>query len=158
VEWIPTFEKATRPYGGLTYRIGHRLVDDYLEFASWRARPNTVRAYAYDLLVFIRVVGKEPTEVTTKDVLDFIVAQRRPRSGVENVVRISDGGSGLSAATIKRRLAAVSSFYGYLLTRGEGGVSENPVPKGGWVRNPVAISQQCELNAGWGVIGRTLIR
>jgi site-specific recombinase XerC len=36
----------------------------------------------------------------------------------------------LSAATIKRRLAAVSSFYGYLVTRGDTAVTANPVPKG----------------------------
>ena len=33
------------------------------------------------------------------------------------MVRIADGSAGLSAATIKRRLAAVSSLYGYLITR-----------------------------------------
>jgi len=36
----------------------------------------------------------------------------------------------LSAATIKRRLAAVSSFYGYLITRDDVAVSTNPVPRG----------------------------
>jgi integrase len=74
------------------------------------------------------VVGKEPVEVTSRDVLDFVRAQQRPRAGAEKVVRISDGGAGLSASTIKRRLAAVSGFYGYLVTRG--GVSVNPVPRG----------------------------
>ena len=38
--------------------------------------------------------------------------------------------SGLSAATIRRRLAAVSGFYGYLITRGDVGVEINPVPRG----------------------------
>jgi hypothetical protein len=28
------------------YRVGHELVDEFLEFASGRARPSTVRAYA----------------------------------------------------------------------------------------------------------------
>jgi integrase/recombinase XerD len=46
------------------------------------------------------------------------------------VVRIADGSAGLSAATIKRRLAAVSSFYGYLITRDDVEVSANPVPRG----------------------------
>jgi site-specific recombinase XerD len=46
------------------------------------------------------------------------------------VVRISDGLSGLSAATIKRRLAAVSCLYGYLITRDDAGISANPVPHG----------------------------
>jgi integrase/recombinase XerD len=46
------------------------------------------------------------------------------------VARISDGGSGLSAATVRRRLAAVSAFYGYLFVRGDVGVATNPVPRG----------------------------
>ena len=89
-----------------------------------------MRAYAHDLSVFFGVVGKEPAEVTPKDVLRFVTAQRRPRKGAENVVRISDGESGLSTSTIKRRLAAVSSLYGYLVIRGDAGVVTNPVPRG----------------------------
>jgi len=88
-----------------------------------------VRCHAHDLCVFFAVVAKDPTEVTPKDVMAFVTAQRRPRPGAENVVRI-DGGSGLSAATIKRRLAAVSSLYGYLITRDDVGVTVNPVPRG----------------------------
>ncbi|HET7721856.1 MAG TPA: hypothetical protein VFK43_17940, partial [Acidimicrobiales bacterium] len=34
------------------------------------------------------------------------------------------------AATIKRRLAAVSALYGYLVVRGDAGVTANPVPHG----------------------------
>jgi site-specific recombinase XerD len=89
---------------------------------------NTLRAYAHDLKVFFSVVAKEPAAVQPGDVLDFVVAQQRPRSGSEKVVRISDGGAGLSTSTIKRRLAAVSSFYGYLVVRGV--VAANPVPRG----------------------------
>ena len=62
----------------------------------------------HDLRVFFSVT-KEPTEVTPKDVMAFVTAQRRPQPGAEKVVRIAAGSSGLSAATIKRRLAAVSS-------------------------------------------------
>jgi len=129
VVWSPSFECRVRPDGEHEYRVGHEMVDEFLEFVAGRARPNTVRAYAHDLSVFFSVVAKEPTEVTPKDVLGFVTAQRRPRPGAENVVRI-DGGSGLSAATIKRRLAAVSSLYGYLVTRGDTGVTVNPVPRG----------------------------
>jgi hypothetical protein len=75
----------------------------------------------------------------------------------ENVVRISDGGSVLSSATIRRRLAAVSAFYGSLITRGDVGVETNPVPRGlptrGDVR-PISASADSET-AGWdGPIGR----
>jgi site-specific recombinase XerD len=130
VVWCPSFENSLRSDGEVQYRVGHELVDEYLEFASGRARPSTVRAYAHDLTVFFRVVGKEPSEVTTKDVLAFVTNQRRPRNGAENVVRISDGGSGLSTSTIKRRLAAVSSLFCYLVVRGDAGVVSNPVPRG----------------------------
>ena len=80
-----------------------------------------MRAYAHDLKTFFTVVGKDPVEVRAKDVFGFITAQQRARAGAENVARISDGGSGLSAATIRRRLAAVSAFYGYLIARGDVG-------------------------------------
>ena len=129
MEWIPSFECHVRPDGEHVYRIGHQLIDEFLEFVVGRARPNTVRAYAHDLSVFFSVVHKDPLEVRPKDVMNFVTAQRRPKPGSENVVRI-DGSAGLSAATIKRRLAAVSSFYGYLITRDDVAVSANPVPRG----------------------------
>ena len=129
MQWSPTFECHVRPDGEHEYRIGHLLVDEFLEFVVGRARPNTVRAYAHDLSVFFWVVKKDPVEVRPKDVMAFVTAQRRPKPGSENVVRI-DGSAGLSAATIKRRLAAVSSFYGYLITRDDVAVTANPVPRG----------------------------
>ncbi|MGK0277070.1 MAG: integrase/recombinase XerD [Ilumatobacter sp.] len=129
MSWSPSFGfEVVR--GERSYRLGHVLVDEFLEFAAGRCRPATVRAYAHDLKVFFEVVGKEPSEVTSADVLGFVTAQQRPRAGAENLVRISDGGSGLSAATIKRRLAAVSSLFGYLMVRGDTGVVANPVPRG----------------------------
>ncbi len=130
MQWSPVFECSVGPDGEKTYRVGHELVDEFLEFASVRCRPSTVRAYAHDLKVFFAFVDKQPAEVTPKDVLAFIVGQQRSRNGVDNVVRISDGGSGLSAATVKRRLAAVSSLFGYLVLRGDAGVTANPVPRG----------------------------
>ena len=126
--WTPLFECLVRADGEREYRVGHELVDEFLEFVSGRARPNTVRAYAHDLKVFFSVVEKAPVEVTPADVLAFVTEQNRPREGADNVVRISDGRAGLSASTIKRRLAAVSSLYGYLVTKGD--VTVNPVPRG----------------------------
>ncbi len=130
MEWSPSFECHVRPDGEHVYRIGHQLIDEFLEFVVGRARPNTVRAYAHDLSVFFTVVKKDPAEVRPKDVMTFVTVQRRPKPGAENVVRIADGSAGLSAATIKRRLAAVSSFYGYLITRDDVDVTDNPVPRG----------------------------
>ena len=126
--WTPSFRCLLRADGEREYRVGHELVDEFLEFVSVRARPNTVKAYAHDLKVFFSVVGKEPVEVIPADVLAFVVEQNRPRDGADNVVRISDGRAGLSASTIKRRLAAVSSLYGYLVTKGT--VTVSPVPRG----------------------------
>jgi site-specific recombinase XerD len=131
VVWSPQVRRIAREGDHPDrYVVGHPLVDDVLDFASGRARPNTVRAYAHDLKAFFAVVNKEPGEVRAADVLGFVDGQRRARAGAENVMRISDGGSGLSSATIRRRLAAVSAFYGYLITRGDAGVETNPVPRG----------------------------
>ena len=127
--WSPLLVSVVEG-GRCRYRLGHELVDEFLEFAAGRCRPNTVRAYAHDLKAFFDVVGKDPVEVTTKDVFAFVVAQQRPRPGAENRVRISDGQAGLSASTIRRRLAAVSSLFGYLVVRGDTGVITNPVPRG----------------------------
>lgn len=129
--WSPQVRRIAREGAGADiYVVGHRLVDEFLDFAAGRARPNTVRAYAHDLKAFFTVVAKDPVDVRAADVFGFVKAQRRARAGAENVVRISDGGSGLSNATVRRRLAAVSAFYGYLVTRGDAGVETNPVPRG----------------------------
>jgi site-specific recombinase XerD len=134
--WEPSFQSVVRADGSRACGVGHPLVDEFLDFVAGRARPNTVVAYAYDLVVFFGLVGKEPAEVTTRDVLAFIAAQQRPRDGDGNVVRLSDGRAGLSTATIRRRLAAVSSLYGYLVARGDVGVETNPVPRGLPTRSP----------------------
>ena len=78
--WCPLFQSRVRADGGREYRVGHELVDEFLEFASGRARPSTVRAYAHDLSVFFGVIPKEPKDVTPKDVLRFVTAQREPRT------------------------------------------------------------------------------
>ena len=114
--------------GADIYVVGHPLVDEFLCFAAGRARPNTVRAYAHDLKTFFTVVAKDPSRSAPRTCSGFITAQRRARVGAENVVRISDGGSGLSDATIRRRLAAVSAFYGYLIARGDLGVETTRCP------------------------------
>ncbi|MCV7035713.1 integrase [Mycobacterium heckeshornense] len=121
------------PVGGGVLRLGHELVDDYLGMVAARARPNTVLAAAFDLKVFFTEVAKAPEEVTDADVLSFIAAQRQPRRGAE-VVRIDDGEAGLSARTIKRRLASVAGLFEYLIVRGV--VSRNPVPQGLSTRTP----------------------
>jgi len=110
-------------------RLGHPLLDAYLELVAARARPNTLLAHAFDLKVFFSIVVKDPVEVTSADVLAFIKAQRQPRRGAK-IIRLEDGESGLAARTIKRRLATVTGLYEYLLVRGDTGVTRNPVPRG----------------------------
>ena len=127
-----------RPAGGDVggvITLGHPLLDAYIELVTARARWNTVLATAFDLKVFFSIVAKDPADVVTADVLAFIKEQRRPRRGTK-VVRIEDGEAGLSARTIKRRLATVAGLYEYLIVRGDMGLSRNPVPRGLAMRRP----------------------
>jgi len=133
--FTPCLLRAAHPSGGELIRLGHPLLDAYLDLVTARARPNTVLATAFDLKVFFGVVDKDPVEVLTSDVLAFIKAQREPRLGAK-VVRIEDGESGLSARTIKRRLASIAGLYEYLTIRGDTVVSHNPVPRGLALRRP----------------------
>jgi site-specific recombinase XerD len=112
--------------GELLVRVGVPVLDDYLRFVAVRARPNTVLATAYDLLVFFRQVDKVPAEVSSADVFGFIGAQRTGGGGRRLHVVVD--GAGLSARTVRRRLSSVSGLFGYLLARGE--VAVNPVPRG----------------------------
>jgi integrase/recombinase XerD len=123
----PCLVRSVTPAGDLNVRLGQPLLDDYLQFVAARARPNTVLAAAFDLKVFFEWAAKEPRRVTQADVIDFIAAQRAPRS---NVVRLSDGGGGLAASTVARRLSTLSGFFSYLVARADAGVKANPVPRG----------------------------
>jgi len=136
--FMPCLSRRVLGDTGVEVRLGHELLDDYLRFVAARCRPNSVLAAGYDLKVFFTIVGKDPVEVTTTDVLDFIAAQRLPVHG-GNVVRFDDGEKGLSARTIARRLATLSGLYGYLSTRNL--VTASPVPTGLSVRLPTSRQQ-----------------
>jgi len=112
--------------GEARYRLGDPLADRYLEFVAGRARPNTLRAVAFDLKAFFTVVAKDPVAVAAADVFEFLAHQRGDRT----VLRLADRESGLSARTIARRLSSVSGFYAYLVARGDTAVLANPVPRG----------------------------
>ena len=90
---FPVLVRSVSPSGETRYVLGDPVVDRYLEFVGGRCRANTLRAATHDLKTFFTVVDKDPLEVTTADVFDFVAHQRGDRS----VVRISDGLSGLSA-------------------------------------------------------------
>jgi site-specific recombinase XerD len=128
---FPCLVRSVSSCGETSYALGDPLVDRYLEFVRGRCRANTLRATAFDLKTFFTIVRKPPVEVRPADVFDFLLAQR----GDRNVVRISDGESGLSARTIARRLSSVSGFYAYLIARGDTAVTSNPVPRGLATRN-----------------------
>jgi len=130
VAWSPLLCRVVRDDGVTSYSLGHPLVDAFLVFCEARARPNTTRAYAHDLKAFFTFIKKAPQEVMSGDVLDFVASQQAPKVGSENVVHFPDASPGLSAATVRRRLAALSALYGYLLARGDTEVTVNPVPKG----------------------------
>ncbi len=119
--------RSVAPTGELSVSIGHRVVDDYLRFVGARSRPETLLATAFDLKVFFAWVDKRPSAVRTRDVVAFVADQRR---GNAKVAVIGDGGSGLSARTVARRLSSLSCFYAYLLARADAGVTMNPVPRG----------------------------
>lgn len=129
MRWSPCLVRSAVSPDAVRVELGDPLVDDYLEFVAARCRPNTVLATGYDLKVFFEVVGKEPARVSTSDVFAFITAQRAPRRG-PGVVRLEDGEAGLSARTIKRRLASVSGLFAYLMAREDVELRRNPVPRG----------------------------
>ncbi len=88
MRWKPVVVQSEALGGGLVVTVGHPLVDAYLEFLRARARPNTIRAVAFDLKVFFSVVGKTPARVTSADVMSFI-ARQRSGSGGSNVVPVT---------------------------------------------------------------------
>lgn len=135
MSWSPRLQRTFDGPQLETITLGHPVVDEYLAFAGARLRLNSWLAVAFDLKVFFSVVAKQPEAVTTADVFAFITAQRAPRRGPK-VVRLEDGEAGLSARTIKRRLASVSGLFAYLVVRGDVGVQHNPVPRGTATRRP----------------------
>jgi site-specific recombinase XerD len=126
---VLSVQRSGEPPSDVSVRVGHPLLDDYLVFLAGRARPNSVLAVAFDLKVFFTWAQKEPAEVATRDIVNFVAAQRAPRAQT-NVVRISDGGAGLSARTVARRLSSLSGLFAYLVVRGDAGVATSPVPRG----------------------------
>jgi integrase/recombinase XerD len=136
MSWSPRLNRSVLSGGRVQVRLGHEVVDGYLEFLAARCRPNTVLAAGFDLKVFFTLIAKDPDEVTTADVLAFIAEQRS--AGDPKVVRLSDGESGLSSRTIQRRLSSLSSMFSYLLVRGD--IDRNPVPQGLSTRRRVAVA------------------
>jgi hypothetical protein len=55
---FPSLVRSTSPSGQVRYRLGDRVVDRHLEFVAGRARPNTLRAVAFDLKTFFTAIVK----------------------------------------------------------------------------------------------------
>jgi integrase/recombinase XerD len=115
-------------------RLGHPLLDDYLELVAARLRRNSVLAIGFDLKVFFTVIAKDPLDVKRSDVVAFVKAQRFGPT-VGNVVRFPDGAAGLALSTIRRRLGSVSGFFAHLVALDR--MDANPVQRGMAVRSPV---------------------
>ena len=69
---FPSLIRLVSVSGGVRYALGDPLVDRYLEFVAGRARPNTLRAVAFDLKTFFTVVAKDPVSVVAADVFEFL--------------------------------------------------------------------------------------
>jgi integrase/recombinase XerD len=128
----PCLIRSFTTAGEARFELGDPLLDRYLEFVAGRARPNTLRAVAFDLKTFFMVVGRDPVAVGPADVFEFLAHQRGDRT----VIRLSDRESGLSARTIARRLSSVAGLYAYLIARGDTPITTNPVPRGLSTRRP----------------------
>lgn len=120
------------------------LVDEYLSHLLDRNySPKTVRAYGYDLLAFCRWLGAEDeplADVTTEVLLRFLHACREakvPGRPGPNVITLSGRRMDqYAAATINRRLAAISGLFAFAAMRDP--EAKNPVPKGREARWRVA--------------------
>ena len=94
-----------------------------------RFSPATVRAYAYDLLNFLRFLGQRSArfqDVVATDLFDYLDWQQwsaLPDGG--KVVRLADR-RGAAPATMNRRIAAVRGLFEYAVITGVRG--DNPVP------------------------------
>jgi len=112
------------------------LVNEYLGYLADRNySPKTVRAYGFDLLAFCRWLESEDValgEVSTDTLLRFLAACRAARlpgrPGPNVVTMAGRPADAYAAATINRRLAAISGMFAFRAMRDPD--QPNPVPKG----------------------------
>ena len=57
----PDFQRADLADGGVEVRLGHPIIDLYLEFLAARCRPNMVFAAGFDRKVLFTLFPVEPT-------------------------------------------------------------------------------------------------
>ncbi len=115
---------------------GLGVIDDYLGYLADRNySPKTVRAYGFDLVMFGRWMLSEGLgieDVTTPVLLRFLAAcrsARLPGRPGPNVVDLAGRRlDGYAAATVNRRLVAVSGMFAFRAMRDP--ALRSPVPKG----------------------------
>ena len=120
--------------------VGHRIVgpggdvdvvNGFLEHLSVRNfSPATRRAYAFDLLNFLRFLSGRALRVgavVPTDLFDYLDWQRQPRGSAQRsvVVELSSR-TGAAPATMNRRIAAVRGLFEYAVVAGV--CAQNPVP------------------------------
>jgi site-specific recombinase XerD len=98
-------------------------VDRFLAYLTDIGRsPNTVRAYAHDLKDywgFLCFRGLDWREARLEDVGEFVAWLRLPLEGRSGAVAVLPSAQGqVTAATVNRKLAAVSAFYGHQARNG----------------------------------------
>jgi len=102
--------------------------------------PNTLAAYAYDLLHFFSFLKQHDltyldfTPIHALELLAYLraIPSRKPAHRLSLVLCASEEGASathLAATTINRMLAAISSFYEYLILSGQLATRENPIQK-----------------------------
>jgi site-specific recombinase XerD len=106
------------------------LANQYLAHLGSRAFSSaTIRAYAYDLLNFLRFLDERPAQlgdVVATDLFDYLTWQQRPGSAAgRRVVRLA-ARRGAAPATMNRRVAAVRGLFEFAVTIGAR--ADNPVP------------------------------
>jgi site-specific recombinase XerD len=105
------------------------LVNQFLSHLRSRAFSSaTVRAYAYDLLNFLRFLAERCArlrDVVATDLFDYLDWQQRPRGVAGKVVRLTER-RGAAPATMNRRIAAVRGLFEFSVTAGAR--AGNPVP------------------------------
>jgi site-specific recombinase XerD len=118
------------------------LVSGFLQSLTARGcSPNTVMAYAHDLrrfYGFLRMVQLDVEHFRARHSLDFLAhlnGLRRRHAGraPATPALVTDG---LAPSTINRTLAAVSTFYEYLILSEAVATEENPLDPGGTYRRP----------------------
>src|SRR5258708_7687141 len=145
------FMKVQRIKGGDHSDVSYRLLDgadqpieavsDFMRHLQARGfSPNTQAAYAYDLLHFMSFLEQQQLnylDFTPRHALDFL-AYLRALPNRKQVQRLSmvlcttaagESATHLSASSINRVLAAVSSFYEYLILSGKLTRRENTIQK-----------------------------